>query len=90
MAMLKVKRIPRRYRSVLVSVAQSVCMSAVVSLIVTIRNVGVCGDMPSVWLAAWQVSCAIAVPARFVVAPIVSRFVGVLVEPPVGARGALP
>jgi hypothetical protein len=82
MPRLKVKRVPRRYRSVLMSVVLSVCMSAVVSFIVTIKNVGVCEDMASVWLAAWQVSCAIAVPARFVVAPLVSRFVGVVVEPP--------
>lgn len=88
MPKLRVKRVPRRYRSVLASVAQSVCMSAVVSLIVTIKNVGVCGDMPSVWLAAWQVSCAIAVPARFVVAPLVSRFVGAVVEPPAAQHSA--
>lgn len=81
MPKLKVKRLPRRYRSVLMSVALSVCMSAVVSGIVTAKNVGVSLDMASVWLAAWQVSCAIAVPARFLVAPLVSRLVGVLVEP---------
>jgi hypothetical protein len=44
--------------------------------------------MPSAWLAAWQVSCAIAVPARFVVAPLVSRFVGAVVEPPAAQHSA--
>ena len=77
----RLKRIPSRYKAVLRSVMLSVCMSAVVSFIVTARNVGLCMDMPGVWLAAWQVSCAIAVPARFVVTPLVNRFVGVLVEP---------
>jgi Protein of unknown function (DUF2798) len=57
-------------------------MSAVVSFIVTAKNVGLCAEMPGVWLAAWQLSCAIAVPARFVVAPLVHRCVGVLLEPP--------
>jgi hypothetical protein len=81
MPKLRVKRLPRRYRSVLMSVVLSVCMSAVVSFIVTAKNVGLGLDLAGVWLAAWQVSCAIAVPARFVVAPLVSRFVGALVEP---------
>jgi hypothetical protein len=88
MSKLNMRRVPHRYRWVLVSVVQSVCMSAVVSLIVTIRNVGMCGDMPGLWLAAWQVSCAIAVPARFAVAPMVSRFVGALVEPPPAQHSA--
>ena len=81
MPKLKVKRLPRRYRSVLNSVALSMCMSAVVSGIVTMKTVGISLEMPAAWLAAWQVSCAIAVPARFLVAPLVSRLVGTLVEP---------
>ena len=81
MPALRLRRIPRRYRSVVMSVALSVSMSAVVSCIVTIRQVGLNVDMPAIWLAAWQVSCAIAVPTRFVVAPLVARFVGALIEP---------
>jgi hypothetical protein len=77
MPKLKVKRLPRRYRSVLNSVTLSMCTSAVVSGIVTMKTVGISLETP----AAWQVSCAIAVPARFLVAPLVSRLVGTLVEP---------
>lgn len=77
----RLKRIPRRYRSVVMSVALSVCMSAVVSFIVTAGHVGVSLELPAAWLAAWQVSCAIAVPARFVVAPLVARCVSAVVEP---------
>jgi hypothetical protein len=65
------------------SVILSVCMSAVISLIVTIKNTGLDGlDTAMLWLAAWQASCLIAVPMRFLVAPLVARFVGLLVEPP--------
>jgi hypothetical protein len=39
MLLPRLKRIPRRYRSVVMSVALSVCMSAVVSLIVTAGHV---------------------------------------------------
>ena len=78
----RLKRIPRRYRSVVMSVALSICMSAVVSFIVTAKTVGFSLDMPAAWCAAWQVSCAIAVPARFVVAPMVERCIGAVVEQP--------
>lgn len=86
MTRLRVKRVPRRYQSLLTAVALTVSMSAVVSFFITLRHVGVCGELPGVWLAAWQLSCAIALPARFVVAPLVSRFVGVLVEPAAARR----
>ena len=78
----RLKRIPRRYRSVVISVALSVCMSAVVSFIVTMKNVGISPDMQAAWLGAWQVSCAIVVPARFIVAPLVERCIGAVVEQP--------
>jgi hypothetical protein len=81
MAKLRVKRVPHRYRSLLMSVALSVSMPGVVSFIVTARNVGLCAGMTDIWLAAWQLSCAIAVPARFVVSPIVTRVVGMFIEP---------
>jgi phage portal protein BeeE len=87
MPKLRVKRLPRRYRSVLTSVAMSVSMSGVVSFIITAKTAGLCEDMPGVWLAAWKLSCAIAVPARFVVAPLVTRFIGLLVDPPAEYRG---
>jgi hypothetical protein len=81
MPKLRVRRLPRRYGSVVMSVTLSMSMSAVVSFIVTMKNVGPSLDMPGIWFAAWQVSCAVAVPARFVVAPLVNRFVGALMEP---------
>jgi hypothetical protein len=79
---LRVRRLPRRYRRVVMPIALSVSMSGVVTFILTAMNVGLCAQMPGIWLAAWQLSCAIAVPARFVVAPLVHRCVGVLLEPP--------
>lgn len=82
MPRLKFRRIPRRYSHIIMSVVLSVSMSAVISLIMTIKNTGIGFDTAMIWLAAWQASCLIAVPMRFVLAPLVSRFVGLLVEPP--------
>jgi Protein of unknown function (DUF2798) len=63
------------------SVTLSVSMSAVVTLIVTIRHHGASLEVPALWFAAWSMSCAVAVPIRFVVAPLVARLVGAVVEP---------
>jgi len=87
MATLKLRRIPCRYRPVLISVALSVAMAAVVTFVITLKTVGFSLAMPAVWLAEWQLTCAIAVPARFVVAPLVNRFVSALVEPPCVRHG---
>lgn len=75
-------RIPRRYSPYVMSVTVSVAMSGVISLIVAIKTFGISFDTPVIWLAAWPVSCMIAVPMRFVVAPLVDRFVNAVVEPP--------
>jgi hypothetical protein len=80
MTRIRLRRIPRRYGSLVMTVTLSVSMSAVVTLIVTIHHHGVSPQIPSLWLAAWQMSCAIAVPTRFVVAPLVARLVGAVVE----------
>ncbi len=77
---LRLKRLPRRYAAVLRSVALSASMTAVVSLVVTIQRVGICLELPGLWLADWQFACAIAVPSRFLVAPLVTRFIGAVVE----------
>ena len=81
MPKLRVSRLPRRYRPVVTSIALSVSMTAVVSFIVTVKTVGLGAAMVDTWFASWQFSCAIAVPARFVVAPLVGRFVGLFVSP---------
>ncbi len=83
MPRIRLRRLPRRYRSVVMSMALSASMTAVVSLVVTLRRVGVSIDLPALWLADWQLACAIAVPTRFVVAPLVARWVGAVVEPAV-------
>ena len=80
MPRVRLRRIPRRYSSLVMSVTLSVSMSAVVTLIVTIHHHGVSPQIPSLWLAAWQMSCLVAIPIRFVVAPLVERLVGAVVE----------
>ncbi|HKJ62187.1 MAG TPA: DUF2798 domain-containing protein [Hyphomicrobiales bacterium] len=79
---LKLRRIPRRYTSYVMSVTVSMAMSAVITLFVAIRNYGITLETLLLWATAWPVSCVIAVPTRFAVMPIVKKITSALVEPP--------
>lgn len=74
-------RIPRQYKSHVMSVTVSVAMSAVITLYVAIRNYGITLETFMIWGAAWPVSCMIAVPTRFAITPLVERITSALVEP---------
>lgn len=80
---LRVPRIPRRFYSAVMGTALTVALTAIVSLGMTIRTVGLTPDAGAFWLAAWQFAALIAVPARFVLTPLVANMVGRLVEPPI-------
>lgn len=60
----------------------SVLMSAIVSFIATLKNIGMPPDFIGIWLGAWQISWLIAFPSLLLVLPVVRRIVGLLVEPP--------
>lgn len=78
---MKLKRLPARYAALLMPLALSLLMSAVVSFIATLKSVGMVSDIASLWLGAWEVSFLIAFPTLLVVLPLVRRFVALLVEP---------
>jgi hypothetical protein len=78
----KSRRIPRRYYSMVASIALTLASTAIVSFGVTVKNVGWTLDTGLLWLAAWPVSAMISVPLRLVLTPLVNRGVGLLVEPP--------
>ncbi|MGF1619638.1 MAG: DUF2798 domain-containing protein [Rhodomicrobiaceae bacterium] len=79
----RLPRIPHRYQSALAGTALTILLTAVVSLGMTIRAVGFSLDLASFWLAAWQLAALIAVPARFILAPLVMKALAPFVEPPV-------
>lgn len=81
MRSLRFRRLPRRYRPVVTSIALSVAMTAVISFIVTVKTVGLCSATAEAWLASWQLSCAVAVPMRFALAPLAGRLAGLFVSP---------
>jgi len=74
-------RVPQSWHAALTGTALTVALTAVVSLGMAIRTAGLTLDAGAFWLAAWQFAALIAVPTRFVLAPLVTKAVGLLVEP---------
>ena len=74
-------RLPARYGAVLMPMVLSILMTFVVSLIATIRAIGLTEDFLARWLPAWGLSWLVAFPTLLLVLPLVRRIVNALVEP---------
>jgi hypothetical protein len=56
-------------------------MTFIVSLIATVRAVGISDFSASEWMSAWGLSWMVAFPTLLLVLPLVRRIVGLLVAP---------
>jgi len=65
----------QKYANYLQAFTLSGIMTFIMSLIITIINVGFIDNILLVWMHAWIVSFAIAFPAVLVVLPFVRKFV---------------
>lgn len=74
--------IPKRYEAYAFGFLLSGMMSAVVSLIATLRAVGLTPEVPHLWMTSWPIAWAVAFPAVLVVAPLVRRILGRIVKQP--------
>jgi hypothetical protein len=75
-----IPKLPARYAPVVMPLLLSIFMTCIVSLIATLRNVGLAHDVVIQWLGAWAVSWVIAFPTLLLVLPIVRRLTGRLVR----------
>lgn len=75
-------RMPGRYFDAALSIALSVCVSAFVTLALTVRAVGLAPELTDTWLTTLKLSLLIGLPARFLFEPYVARLVGLFVRPP--------
>lgn len=74
------KKLPASYNVVAMPLLLSILMTAIVSAIVTLKNVGLQPGVTRLWFDAWLVSWAIAFPTLLVVLPLVRNIVAALVE----------
>lgn len=76
------KKLPARYMAVVMPLILSGMMSAVVSLISTLKSLGLQPDLLGIWLGTWLISWIVAFPTVLIVLPIARRFALMFVQAP--------
>ncbi|HZX77261.1 DUF2798 domain-containing protein [Lysobacter sp.] len=75
-----IPKLPARYAAVVMPLLLSVFMTCIVSMISTLRGVGMVPQFPRIWLGAWGLSWAIAFPTLLAILPVVRRVTSALVR----------
>lgn len=84
---LGLRKLPARRAALVMPLLLSVFMTFVVSLVSTLRGIGLAADFLPIWLSAWGISWVIAFPTLLVVLPLVRRLTALLVDMPPGPHG---
>lgn len=73
--------ISRKHHKTVFSFFMALLMSCIMSLVISIFNVGLAENIVSIWLKAWSFAFLVAFPTVIIVSPIVHRLVSlVLIE----------
>lgn len=67
-------------RKLLFAFLVALMMSGIMSLIISILNVGLVSDILGIWLKAWGGSFVIALPAIAIVIPTANKLVGLILK----------
>jgi hypothetical protein len=73
--------IPNKYQHIVFAFFMALLMSCLMSLVISVFNVGLVPDILSIWLHAWLFAFVVAFPAVMLVAPIVRKLVAKVVKP---------
>ena len=73
------KKLPAPYAAWVLPLLLSIFMTCIVSLISTLRSVGLAPGLPAIWLGAWAWSWAIGFPTLLLVLPLVKKVTAGLV-----------
>ncbi|WP_342616816.1 DUF2798 domain-containing protein [Rhodoferax sp. GW822-FHT02A01] len=65
--------LPAHYATVVMPFFLSIIMTGVISLVSTLRSVGLAAGILSLWLGSWALSWVIAFPTLLVVLPLVRK-----------------
>lgn len=77
---LGVPKLPARYANLVMPLLLSVLMTFIVSMVSTLRSIGVAPNLLQVWLGAWAISWLIAFPTLLLVLPIVRKATSAVVR----------
>ena len=72
--------VPAKYGALVMPFLLSIIMTCVVSLVSTLRGVGLDGFSLMLWLSAWLTSWVVAFPVLLLALPLVKRLTGMLVK----------
>jgi hypothetical protein len=72
--------IPRKYQHQVFAFFMAGLMSCLMSLVISIFNVGLVDNILQIWLHAWGFAFVVAFPAVLVVAPLVRRLVNLVIK----------
>lgn len=75
------RKLPNRYTSIVLPFLLSIIMTFVVSMVSTLRSLGLEEFSINVWMSAWIISWLIAFPTLLLVLPVVRKITALLVEP---------
>lgn len=75
-----IPKLPARYGTLITPLLLSVFMTCIVSLISTLKSIGMSAQFIPKWLGAWGVSWLIAFPVLLLVLPAVRRTAATLVR----------
>ncbi|MGN6151030.1 MAG: DUF2798 domain-containing protein [Lysobacteraceae bacterium] len=75
-------KLPARYAAFVMPLLLSIFMTAIVSLVSTLRSVGLVDGVVALWLGAWGMSWLIGFPTLLLVLPVVRRITAWIVQSP--------
>ncbi|MDX1526058.1 MAG: DUF2798 domain-containing protein [Pseudidiomarina maritima] len=74
------KKLPAKYETKVMPLILSILMTFIVSLVSTIRAVGIPDNFMQLWPQAWLISWLVAFPVLLILLPIVKRLTKLIVE----------
>lgn len=77
---LGIRKLPPRYAGVVMPFFLSVLMTAIVSMVSTLKGIGWGGNFFRVWLSAWGLSWLVAFPVLLMVLPAVRKLTALVVR----------
>lgn len=77
---LGLPKLPARYATWVMPLLLSIFMTFIVSLISTLRGVGLSPDMARIWMSSWALSWVFAFPTLLVVLPLVRKLTAAIVD----------
>ena len=75
-----IPKLPLRYGALVMPLLLSILMTCVVSLISTLKSIGMSPQLGSKWLAAWGISWLVAFPILLLLLPVVRKATAALVR----------